>query len=108
MGPTIKHLIDDGVKFGVSTRGMGTLKESNGVNIVQDDYHLATAGDIVSNPSAPDAFVAPMMEEKNWIWENGVFVEEELSQAKKMLLKAKSKEIEEVSLRIFENFLGRL
>jgi len=108
MGETVKRLIDDNVQFGTSTRGMGSLKESNGINIVQDDYHLATAGDIVSDPSAPDAFVNAMMEGKEWIWNNGVIVEAEIAEAKKLIERAKSAQIEEVSLKIFENFLSKL
>lgn len=107
-GPTVKHLIDDGVQFGTSTRGMGTLKESNGVNIVQADYHLATAGDIVSDPSAPDAYVNAMMENKDWVWNNGIIVEAEVAEAKKLIENAKSAELEETALRIFQNFMAKL
>ncbi len=108
MGPTVIHLIEDGVKFGNSTRGMGTLKESADGNIVQRDYRLATAGDIVSDPSAPDAFVNAMMENKEWIWNNGIFVEAELAEHKKFIENAKAAELEEVALKIFQNFMGNL
>lgn len=108
MGETVKRLIDDNVQFGTSTRGMGSLKESNGINIVQDDYHLATAGDIVSDPSAPDAFVNAMMEGKEWIWNNGVIVEAEIAQMNKEIKAAKQKQIEEISLAIMNNFFSKL
>lgn len=108
MGETVKHLIDDDVKFGTSTRGMGSLKESNGVNYVQRDYHLATAGDIVSDPSAPDAFVNAMMENKEWVWNNGVIIEADIAESKKIIDKAKTAQLEEVSLKIFQNFIGKL
>lgn len=108
MGECVKHLINDDVQFGTSTRGMGSLKESNGLNIVQSDYHLATAGDIVSDPSAPDAFVNAMMEGKEWVWNNGVIVEADIAESKKMIVNAKSAQLEETALRIFQNFIGKL
>lgn len=108
IGETVKHLIDDNVQFGVSTRGMGSLKESNGVNIVQGDYHLATAGDIVSDPSAPDAFVNAMMENKEWVWNNGIIVESDIAESKKIIQNAKTAQLEETALRIFQNFIGKL
>lgn len=108
MGETVKRLIDDGVQFGTSTRGMGTLKESNGVNIVQRDYHLATAGDIVSDPSAPDAFVNAVMENKEWVWNNGVIVEADVAEAKKLIESAKTAQLEETALKIFQNFMAKL
>ena len=108
MGPTVKNLIDDGVKFGTSTRGMGSLKESAGVQIVQSDYHMATAGDIVSDPSAPDAFVNAMMEGKEWVWSNGAFTEAEIDKAYKIMQKTKTAQLEATALKIFENLIRKL
>jgi Prohead core protein serine protease len=108
MGNTVKALIDDNVQVGTSSRGMGSLKESNGMNVVQDDYHLATAGDIVSDPSAPDAFVNAMMEGREWVWNNGVIVEADIAESKKVIQAAKTAELETISLKIFENFLSKL
>jgi len=108
MGECVKHLIDDNVQFGTSTRGMGSLKESNGLNIVQSDYHLATAGDIVSDPSAPDAFVNAMMEGKEWVWSNGVIVEADIAESKKIIQNAKTAQLEETALKIFQNFISKL
>lgn len=108
MGECVKRLIDDNVQFGTSTRGMGSLKESNGLNIVQRDYHLATAGDIVSDPSAPDAMVNAMMENKEWVWNNGVIVEAEIAESKKLILNAKTAQLEETALKIFQNFISKL
>ena len=108
MGQVAKGLIDEGIEFGLSSRGMGSLKESNGMNIVQEDFHMATAGDIVFDPSAPDAFVQGMMENKEWIWENGLFVEGDLSEARKKMEKAKQKQLEEVALQIFTNLVNKL
>jgi hypothetical protein len=108
MGQTVKHLIDDNVKFGVSSRGLGSLKEGNGAQIVQDDYHMSTAGDIVSDPSAPDAFVNGIMEGKDWIWNGGIFVEADVAASKKIIESAKSKQLEEAALSIFTNLINKL
>jgi hypothetical protein len=87
---------------------MGSLKNVNGVNVVQNDFYLATAADIVADPSAPGAFVQGIMEGKEWMLVNGVWTEQDYSQAKSLIRKASQKEIEEVSLRIFENFFKKL
>ena len=87
---------------------MGSLKNVNGVNVVQPDFYLATAADIVADPSAPGAFVQGIMEGKEWMLVNGVWTEVEYTQAVNEIKKATSKEIEEVSLRIFENFMKKL
>jgi hypothetical protein len=108
MGEIVKRLIDDEVKIGISSRGMGTLKEGKDAQIVQDDYHMATAGDVVSDPSAPDAFLRGIMEGKEWVWANGIFVEAELDEAKKTIQKAKQSQLEETALAIFTNFIGKL
>jgi hypothetical protein len=108
MGKIAKSLLEGGAQLGVSSRGMGSLKEQDGVNIVQDDYYLATAADIVADPSAPGAFVQGIMEGKEWVWDNGIIKEVDIVEMYDEISKAKRKQIEEVSLRIFENFLSKL
>ena len=108
MGEIARKIIEGGGQLGVSSRGMGSLKNVNGVNIVQDDFHLATAADIVADPSAPGAFVQGIMEGKEWMLIDGVWTEVQYVQAKKMIQEASSKDIEKVSLKIFENFIKKL
>jgi len=108
MGNIVKNLIDDDVKIGISSRGMGSLKESNEGQIVQDDYFLATAGDVVSDPSAPNAFVRGIMEGKEWVWNNGIVCEAAIAADKKLIQKAKQSQLEETALRIFQNFINKL
>jgi hypothetical protein len=107
-GKIVKNLIDEECKLGVSSRGMGTLKSVNGVNQVQNDYYLATAADIVADPSAPDAFVRGIMEGKEWIWNNGVIEEATINQMRNEIQRAKRKQLEEIKLRQFESFLSKL
>jgi hypothetical protein len=108
MGNIAKSLIEGGAQLGVSSRGMGSLKNVNGVNVVQPDFYLATAADIVADPSAPGAFVQGIMEGKEWMLVNGVWTEQDYSQAKSLIKAATREQIEEVSLRIFGNFLKKL
>ena len=108
MGNIARQIIEGGGQLGVSSRGLGSLKTENGINIVQDDFHLATAADIVADPSAPGAFVQGIMEGKEWMLVDGVWTEMHLEQAKSQIRKASSKDIESVSLMIFENFLKKL
>jgi hypothetical protein len=108
MGNIARSLIEGGAQLGVSSRGMGSLKNVNGVNVVQPDFYLATAADIVADPSAPGAFVQGIMEGKEWMLVNGVWTEQDYSQAVSQIKKASQREIEEVSLRIFENFFKKL
>jgi hypothetical protein len=108
MGKIAKSLMEGGATLGVSSRGMGSLKEVNGVNMVQDDYYLATAADIVADPSAPGAFVQGIMEGKEWVWDNGVVKELDVNAYYNEIRSAKQKQIDEVSLKIFENFLSKL
>ena len=108
MGNIARNLIEGGGQLGVSSRGMGSLKAVNGVNIVQDDFHLATAADIVADPSAPGAFVQGIMEGKEWMMVEGVWTEVQYEQAKREIKQASRKEIEQVSLKIFENFIKKL
>ena len=82
MGEIVKNLMDDGAKLGVSSRGMGSLDQKNGANYVRNDFYLATAADIVADPSAPNAFVEGIMEGKEWIWNNGLIQESEVQQIK--------------------------
>lgn len=108
MGKIAKGLMDGGATLGVSSRGMGSLKEVNGVNVVQDDYYLATAADIVADPSAPGAFVQGIMESKEWVWDNGIIKEFDVNAYYNQIKTAKQKQIEDISLKIFENFLSKL
>ena len=85
MGEIVKNLMDEGAKLGVSSRGMGSLQQKNGASYVKDDFYLATAADIVADPSAPNAFVEGIMEGKEWVWNNGALVEEELVRMKRKI-----------------------
>ena len=108
MGNIARSLIEGGAQLGVSSRGMGSLKMVNGVNVVQPDFYLATAADIVADPSAPGAFVQGIMEGKEWMLVDGRWTEMHLEEAKEQIVKASRKEIEVVSMQIFENFLKKL
>ena len=108
MGNIARSLIEGGAQLGVSSRGMGSLKMENGINVVQGDFHLATAADIVADPSAPGAFVQGIMEGKEWMMVDGIWTEVQYEQAKREIKQASSKDIERVSLKIFENFIKKL
>jgi hypothetical protein len=108
MGNIARNLIEGGAQLGVSSRGMGSLKMENGINVVQGDFHLATAADIVADPSAPGAFVQGIMEGKEWVMVNGVWTESQYEEAKQEIKQASRKEIEQVSLRIWESFVKKL
>jgi hypothetical protein len=108
MGRIVKELIDEGASLGVSSRGLGSLKERNGVNEVQEDFMLATAADIVADPSAPDAYVQGIMENKEWTFVNGIFQEKELEESQAKIRAASTKELEAVKLEVFESFLSKL
>lgn len=108
-GKIVKSLLDEGCKLGVSSRGVGTLKPQNGFQVVQDDFYLATAADIVSDPSAPDAFVQGIMEGREWVMtELGDWKEVDYDYAKKQLQEAKRYDFEERAMTCFENFLSKL
>ena len=107
-GKIVKNLIDEGAKLGVSSRGMGSLKNIRGTNVVQDDFYLATAADIVADPSAPEAFVEGVMEGKEWIWENGIIKERVIEIYKNELTQAKRKNLEETKLILFKSFVSKL
>jgi hypothetical protein len=106
-GRIVQNLIDEGAKLGVSTRGMGSLAERNGVNVVQNDFMLA-AVDVVADPSAPNAFVNGIMEGKEWVWDNGVFKPALIENYKKQIEKAGSRNLEEAKLKVFRDFLSKL
>jgi hypothetical protein len=108
-GNIVKNLIDEGATLGVSTRGMGTLEENkDGIKVVKDDFYLATAADIVADPSAPDAFVRGVMENKEWVFVEGRWVGRHIEEAKRMIQKTNSKNLEQAKLKIFEAFLKSL
>ena len=108
MGNIARSLIEGGAQLGVSSRGMGSLKMENGINVVQGDFHLVTAADIVADPSAPGAFVQGIMEGKEWMMVNGVWTEYQYEEAKQEIKQASRKDIEKVSLRIWESFVKKL
>ena len=107
-GKIVKGLIDEGAQMGVSSRGMCSIMNRNGVNYVKDDFYLATAADIVADPSAPDAFVEGIMEAKEWVWENGILKEKDIEAWKHQVRNAKQRALEEVKLKVFESFLKKL
>jgi hypothetical protein len=104
-GKIVKDLVKEGVKIGVSSRGMGSLKQVNGVNEVQNDFNLA-AVDIVADPSAPDAFVEGIMEGKEWVWENGILTARRIESYKKQIKSASKSNLEEAKLYAFADFLS--
>ena len=107
-GKIVKNLMDEGAKLGVSSRGMGSLKQNGDSQVVQKDYHLATAADIVADPSAPDAFVEGIMEGKEWIWDNGVLREAQVNEYKEEINKTSKADLEGAKLKIFADFLSKL
>ena len=107
-GKIVKCLIDEGAQLGVSSRGMGSLVNRGQGNIVKDDFYLATAADIVADPSAPDAFVEGIMEGKEWVWESGVLVEKDIEAWRMEVYKAKKRELDEKKLKVFESMLKKL
>ena len=107
-GKIVKGLIDEGAQLGVSSRGMGSLQTRGGVNYVGEDFYLATAADIVADPSAPDAFVEGIMESKEWVWDNGVLVEKNIEAWKREIESAKRHALAEAKVNVFKNFLKNL
>jgi len=108
MGRIAKNLIDEGVKLGVSSRGVGSISERNGASYVRDDFMLATAADIVADPSAPDAFVEGIMEGKEWVWNNGILKERHIESLKKEIDSATWHNLQERKVSAFETFLKGL
>lgn len=108
-GNIVQNLMREGARLGVSSRGMGSLVKKNGTDQVQDDYYLATAADIVADPSAPNAFVHGIMEGKEWVYNNGIFKEVELEEAKNTIEEgARQGMTEEAMLRVFNSFMSKL
>ena len=106
-GKIVKGLLDGGVRLGVSTRGMGSLENRNGVNYVKDDFMLATV-DIVQDPSAPEAFVNGIMEGVEWVWNNGIIKPQDIERIETEIKKAPRSDLHEVQNREFRNFLSLL
>jgi hypothetical protein len=107
-GKIVKSLLDGGASLGVSTRGVGSLKPANGFQLVQDDFHLATAADIVADPSAPDAFVRGLMEDAEWVLTAKGWKAVHHDNAKKLLKEASRNDFEDVALKVFQNFISKL
>ena len=108
MGKIVKSLMDEGCKLGVSSRGMGSLQQKGGTNYVKDDFYLATAADIVADPSAPNAFVEGIMEGKEWVWNHGALVEAHVAELKQKLdVKKRNRDAKMEALE-FAKFLKRL
>ena len=108
MGNIAKNLLGEGVQLGVSSRGMGSIEKVEDCNVVADDFMLTTAADIVADPSAPDAFVNGIMEGKEWVWCNGILKETEVAKYKGIMDASARQELEEKTLKVFEDFLGKL
>ena len=106
-GKIVKNLIDEGAQLGVSSRGMGSIQQSQGRNVVGKDFYLATAADIVADPSAPDAFVEGIMENKEWVWDNGILKSIEVEHYKEEIERTKRKELAEVKANIFKDFISK-
>ena len=108
-GKIVKNLIDEGARLGVSSRGMGSLKPmGRNVQQVQDDFYLATAADIVADPSAPAAFVNGIMEGKEWIWDNGILDERVVARIEKQIKITNQRQLDEYQLKAFESFMSSL
>ena len=108
MGKIASSLLGEGVKLGVSSRGMGSIDKREDCNVVMDDFMLATAADIVADPSAPDAFVNGIMEGKEWAWDNGILKETKVAKYQSYMNNATRKNLDERTLRVFEHFLSGL
>lgn len=107
-GKIVKSLLDGGANLGVSTRGVGSLKPQSGFQMVQDDFHLATAADIVADPSAPDAWVTGIMEGTEWVLTNAGWKPIQYEKAQKMIKEASKSEIEDVALKLWTNYISKL
>jgi hypothetical protein len=108
MGKIAKNLLDEGVQLGVSSRGMGSIDKREDANYVMDDFMLATAADIVSDPSAPDAFINGIMEGKEWVWDNGILKESKVAKYQRYIDESNRQNLEERTLKVFQNFLAGL
>ena len=107
-GKIVKGLIDEGAQLGVSSRGMGSLVQKGGANYVGKDFYLATAADIVADPSAPDAFVEGIMENREWVWDNGVIKAQDIEEYKVHIKEAKRLKLAEAKANVFKSFLEKL
>ena len=107
-GQIVKNLIDDGAKLGVSSRGLGSLESKGDAQYVKDDFQLATAGDIVADPSAPEAFVEGIMEGVEWVYESGILKAKDLDQMQKDLKTARLNKLEETKLNLWKSFVEKL
>jgi hypothetical protein len=107
-GKIVKSLLDGGANLGVSTRGVGSLKPQGGFQLVQDDFHLSTAADIVADPSAPDAWVSGIMESTEWVLTNAGWKPMQYEKARKMIKEATKSEIEDVALKLWTNYISKL
>ena len=107
-GKIVKNLIDEGAQLGVSSRGMGSLQSGSQGNVVGKDFYLATAADIVADPSAPDAFVEGIMEGKEWVWDNGVIKQRDIEEYKKYIQEAKRLQLAEAKANVFKSFIEKL
>ena len=107
-GKIVKNLINEGAQLGVSSRGMGSLVRRSGVNEVGRDFYLATAADIVADPSAPDAFVEGIMEGKDWVWDNGIIKERDIEEWKQYINEAKRIRLAEAQAEVFKKFIEKL
>ena len=108
MGKIAKSLLGEGVQLGVSSRGMGSIDKREDVNVVMDDFMLATAADIVADPSAPDAFVNGIMEGKEWVWNNGILQEKSIAKYQRYIDESTRQNLEERTLKVFQQFLSGL
>lgn len=108
MGKIAANLIEAGAQLGVSSRGLGSIKEKAGISEVQDDFMLATAADIVADPSAPDAFVEGIMESREWVMVDGVWQGREIEQAQEVIKTATKGELEEAKMHVFSSFMDKL
>ncbi len=107
-GEIVKNLIDDGAKLGVSSRGLGSLEQKSDAQYVKSDFQLATAGDIVADPSAPDAFVDGIMEGVEWIMDNGILKRQEMESMRQILMKEKQSRLEETKINLWKEFVKNL
>lgn len=107
-GTIVQKILEAGGKLGVSSRGAGSLRENKGRYVVQDDFHLSTAADVVYDPSAPGAFVNGLMESKEWIYEAGIWSEQELEEAKRSILEANKADIEFKLINAFDNLMSKI
>lgn len=107
-GKIVKNLMDEGATLGVSSRGVGSLTEKEGMNIINDDFRLCTAADIVADPSAPDAFVRGIMEGKEWIWDNGIIREKQINEYKLQIERATRRALQETKVLLFADFMVKL